>query len=447
MATEVLMPRQGQSVESCIILEWRVKEGDKVNEGDAICEVETDKATFEVEATATGTILGIFYPDGEDVEVLKVIAAIGEEGENIDDLRPADNDSSAEQEDTSATDVVETAQADTSITAPTIQAKTDGIGASPRAKTLANAKGISLNAISGTGPEGRVIERDVQNALVSGAPLTPAAQALMANGNLNAPAVGSGLAGRVLASDLSTASPSDAQISVPTLADIDVPVKGVRKLIAERMKASLSQTAQLTLNASADARQILAYRKECKNSAEALALSGITINDIVMYATVQTLKRYPELNAHFLGDTIRQFGAINLGFAVDTPKGLLVPNIKNAQAMSLKELSMAAKSLATSAIDGSIEPDALSGGTFTITNLGSMGIESFTPVLNAPEVAILGVCTITPRPVMNGSDVEFVPHMGLSLTFDHAAADGAPAGRFLKDVVDSLAHFNLTLAG
>jgi pyruvate dehydrogenase E2 component (dihydrolipoamide acetyltransferase) len=213
------------------------------------------------------------------------------------------------------------------------------------------------------------------------------------------------------------------------------------------MLASLQNTAQLTLNASADARSILGYRSKCKAAPEEAGVGGISINDVVLYATVKTLGEFPELNAHYLGDKIVEFQNIHLGFAVDTPRGLMVPVIRYANLMTLKQLSAEAKRLAMACIEGTIDPDALGGGTFTVTNLGAAGIESFTPVLNAPEVGILGVCAIQPKPVMNGSEVEFVPHMGLSLTFDHCAADGAPAARFLVSLKQKLAAFELTLAG
>ena len=213
------------------------------------------------------------------------------------------------------------------------------------------------------------------------------------------------------------------------------------------MLNSLQSTAQLTLNTSADARSIMGYRAKCKAAPEEAGVGGISINDVVLYATVKTLVEFPELNAHMLGDKMVQFGNVHLGFAVDTPRGLMVPVIRYANLMSLKQLSAEAKRLAKACIEGTIDPDALTGGTFTVTNLGAMGIESFTPVLNAPEVGILGVCAIQPKPVMKGSDVEFVPHVGLSLTFDHCAADGAPAARFLASLRIKLAAFELTLAG
>ncbi len=438
MATEVLMPRQGQSVESCIIIEWKVNEGDVVTEGQPLCEVETDKATFEVEATASGTVLGIFYPADADVEVLKTIAVIGEPGEDISALRPAD-ESAEEPQKKEPAPVVEKAEVQS---VQSVQSAGSG-KASPRAKNLAEKKGVDIAAISGSGPAGRVIERDVAAAQA----ISPAAAAKAAAEGLAVPTTGTGMGGRVLAGDLGRSGGIDAAPAEFPGATTESPVKGVRKVVAGRMLASLQNTAQLTLNASADARSILGYRSKCKAAPEEAGVGGISINDVVLYATVKTLAEFPELNAHYLGDKIVEFENVHLGFAVDTPRGLMVPVIRYANLMTLKQLSAEAKRLAMACIEGTVDPDELGGGTFTVTNLGAAGIESFTPVLNAPEVGILGVCAIQPKPVMNGSEVEFVPHMGLSLTFDHCAADGAPAARFLVSLKQKLAAFELALAG
>jgi pyruvate dehydrogenase E2 component (dihydrolipoamide acetyltransferase) len=445
MATEVLMPRQGQSVESCIIIEWKVSEGDVVTEGQALCEVETDKATFEVEATASGTVLGIFYPAESDVEVLKVIAAIGEAGEDISAMRPVDETPAAAAPAPAVEAKAEAAPAP--VAAPAVPASSATGLASPRAKNLAAKKGVDISTLAGTGPNGRVIERDVAAAQA----VTPAAAAKAAAEGLTIPAEGTGMGGRVTAADLMSVAPEAVGEAVASMdfpgAVKEIPVKGVRKVVAGRMLNSLQTTAQLTLNTSADARSVLGYRTKCKAAPEEAGVGGISINDVVLFATVKTLCEFPELNAHMLGNKIVEFGNVHLGFAVDTPRGLMVPVIRYANLMTLKQLSAETKRLAKAAIDGTIDPDALKGGTFTVTNLGAMGIESFTPVLNAPEVGILGVCAVQPKPVMKGADVEFVPHMGLSLTFDHAAVDGAPAARFLASLRLKLAAFELTLAG
>lgn len=443
MATEVLMPRQGQSVESCIIIGWSVKEGDVVTEGQPLCEVETDKATFEVEATASGTVLGIFYPDDADVEVLKVIAAIGEPGEDVSAMRPADEVADVQP----ATGNVKSEEKPVSQVAPvaapvSVSYETTG-KASPRAKKLAAAKGVDISTVAGTGPDGRVIERDVLAALAGGAPVSPAARAKIA-------AIGSGIGGRILTADVQP--PAAAAPAVPAVPQVsyseetmgalkEIKVKGVRKLVAERMLGSMQTTAQLTMHTSADARAVLSARKQFKVSADK---AGITINDLVLYAVAQTVVEFPDLNAYWLGEKMVQFENVHLGFAVDTPRGLMVPVIRFANKLSIEEISAEAKRLGKACVDGSVDPDMLSGGTFTVTNLGAAGIEMFTPVLNAPEVGILGICNVQPKPVMDKEGgVEFIPHMGLSITFNHCATDGAPAGRFLAKMRDALANLNL----
>lgn len=452
MATEVLMPRQGQSVESCIIIEWKVKEGDTVTEGQALCEVETDKATFEVESPAAGTVLGVFYPQDADVPVLNVIAAIGEPGEDVSAMRPDESTSGDGGQDSERSEpkpeVQQTAPAATDEE-PAASVQPAGTGASPRAKGLASEQGVEISALPGSGPEGRVIERDVKAALEGRSPLSPAAKDKAAVDGMAVPATGSGVGGRILTSDLHSqpvATGGGTAVDFPGPAT-EIPVKGVRKVVAERMMASLQGSAQLTLNTSADARSLLAYRGKCKAAPEETGIGGISLNDLVLFATARTLKDFPELNAHWLGEKMVQFQHVHLGFAVDTPRGLMVPTIRYADQLTLKQLSAETKRLAKACMDGTIDPDALGGGTFTVTNLGAAGIESFTPVLNTPQVGILGICSIEPKPVMKkDGGVEFLPHMGLSLTFDHRAVDGAPAARFLVAIRSQLATIELTLA-
>ena len=449
MATPVLMPRQGQSVESCILVEWTVAPNDKVEKGQIVANIETDKATFEIEAPEGGSILELFAEAGDDIPVLTTIAAIGEEGEDASALRPdgasapagaAEEAGAGEAAPAEPTPVAESAAA-----APV--APVAGAGVSPRARNAAAVKGVDPATLQGTGPGGRVIERDV----VAAQAVSPAAQARAAAEGLAVPSVGSGIGGRVLAADLVTVAPEAVGVAVAAMEfpgnSTEIPVKGVRKIVAERMQASLQNTAQLTLNASADARAMLAYRKKCKAAPEERGVGGINITDFVLYATVKTLTEFPEFNAHWQGDKIVQFENVHLGLAVDTPRGLSVPVIRYANLMSLKQLSAEAKRVAKACFDGTIEPDELIGGTFTVTNIGSMGIESFTPVLNAPEVGILGACATQPKPVMQDGEVQFIPHMGLSLTIDHSAVDGAPGARFLASLREKLAAFDLTLAG
>ena len=212
------------------------------------------------------------------------------------------------------------------------------------------------------------------------------------------------------------------------------------------MLESLQTTAQLTMNSSAEATALLAYRQRLKNSAEGLGLQNVTINDLILLAVSRILPQFPELNAHFQDDNIYQFGQVHLGFAVDTPRGLMVPVIREATALTLKQIAVESKRLATACQEGTINLDELSGGTFTVTNMGLFGIESFTPVLNPPEVGILGIGSLDLKAVEVDGDVQFVKHIGLSLTINHQVVDGAPAARFLQAVARGLADLELLLA-
>ncbi len=454
MATEILMPRQGITVESCVILGWKKREGDEIKAGDTICEVETDKAAFEVESEHEGTLLKVFFEEGADVPVLTPIAVIGQPGEDISGLGPEQVAAKPVEEKPVTAEVAPESSKPTRTVPPPMpvpSASAAGfVGISPRARNLAAAKGLEVSLLTGTGPGGRIIERDVLTALSEREPLTPAAIAALVEQGIQAPAVGTGIGGRVITADLVKEQPSEAvaeaRIEFPGPFK-EIPVKSIRKIIASRMLESLQTTAQVTLNTSADALQLLAYRKRLKESPEELELSGITITDLVLYAVAKTLPRFTFLNAHFLGDTIKEFERVHLGIAVDTSRGLMVPPVRNADLLSLKDLSREAKRLATACQEGKILPDELTGGTFTVTNLGVFGVESFTPVLNPPEVGILGVCTIQPKPVMEDDEVKYIPHLGLSLTFDHRAVDGAPAARFLQELSSALANFDLLLAG
>ena len=330
MATPIIMPRQGQSVESCILTEWKVSVGDTVAEGDVLAVIETDKASFDLESTAAGKILALFWEADDDVPVLANVAVVGEDGEDTDTFRP------------------------------------EGQASAPVAAE----------------PE-------------SSAP---------------APA------------------PAVSQVSVE-------PVKGIRKVIAERMIESLQSTAQLTLHTSFELTQAQAYRAQRLEAGQ----SKVSLNDIIAHGIVKALQNHPELNAHFLGNRIATFEKVHLGVAVDTERGLLVPVIKNASDLSIEQISAEVKKLAGACREGSISPDNLSGGSFTLTNLGMLGVENFTPVLNAPEVAILGVGGIALKPKRTESGaIEYVDTLPLSLTIDHQGVDGAPAARFLQTLVENL---------
>jgi len=451
------MPRQGNTVESCIITNWKVKEGDTVTVETVVCEVETDKAAFEVPAGAAGTVLKLLFASGDDVPVLKPIAVIGAAGEDWQAVVGQNTqETSHEDKKPQKEEQIESPSSSLRVSVPLCDDNSIK-NASPRARNLAEKEALPLNAAQGTGPGGRIIERDVIAALKDKPPLTAAAKAA---GSATAPAIGSGIGGRVTAADLATAA-SNSPVPTPQSplpnegAITETPIKGIRKVIADRMFASLAQSAQFTLNASAPASKLQEFRIGVKSQgdlAEELGLSRVTINDLILFAVARTLPRFPYMNAHKVGDTIKTFERVHLAVAVDTPRGLMVPVIRNANMLSLAQISAEAKWLATACQNGNAKPDDLSGSTFTVSNLGSYGITSFTPVLNAPEVAILGVCGIELKPVSIGdagagsSAVRFEPQIGFSLTINHQAVDGAPAARFLKALGEAVAHIDLLLA-
>ena len=467
-------------MEACTIVRWLKQPGDTVATGELLCEIETDKASFEVESTAAGTMLAHFAGEGEEVPVLTPIAAVGEPGEQP----PAPGGAAggapaAAPEQAAEAGEPETAggvpggpppaatgsgrpakvgaQPATTTAGNGMPSSGRGPSASPRARRRAAELGVDYTALAGSGPSGRIIERDVVAAAQARPALTGAARAVAAAG-APVPATGSGIGGRVTLADLAAAAapaPGAADAGAVPEPVETVPISGVRKLISERMRQSLRDTAQLTMHATADAEAVLAYRARLKASPEHLGLAGVTINDLVLYAVARTLPRYPELNAVVAGDRIERHRAAQLAFAVDTERGLVVPVIGGADRLSIAALAARAHELAAATQSGSISPDLLQGGTFTVTNLGALGVESFTPILNLPQVAILGVGALTLQPVLadpaaagapDPAQVTWRRHLGLSLTIDHRVVDGAPAARFLQALGAAIADIDLLAA-
>ncbi len=461
------MPKMGNSVESCIIVGWKKAVGDVIAEGDTLCEVETDKAVMEVESTAAGTLLGLFYEVGDEVPVMVNIAAVGEPGEDFGELDPGftteaqrTTEGTDEGEVNAASSAVSAVEANAMAAAQAVPAVGEAAAISPRARKLAERKELETAALAGSGPGGRVIERDVEAALASMPKLTPVAKAMVAAGEFEAAGVGTGPGGRVMSRDLTprgtsaAAEQSTADVTQqaasgkqPSDEVTSTPVKGIRAVIASRMLDSLQTTAQLTLNATADARAILAFRKRLKASPEALGLQRVTINDLILLAVSRTLTQYPGMNALYEDKMLHQYSHVHLGVAVDTPRGLMVPTVRYADTLTLQELATEAKRLAVACVESRITPDELTGGTFTVTNLGAFGVESFTPVLNPPQVGILGVGNINLKPIQTeGGEVEFIPHIGLSLTINHQVVDGAPAARFLQTLAQGIGEIELLMA-
>ncbi len=429
MATPVIMPRQGQSVESCIITEWKKNVGDAVQEGDVLFSYETDKSSFEEPAKVGGTLLAVFYNADDDVPCLTNVAVIGNPGESFDEFKPGAEAGAPAAAEAPA------AEATVAEAAPAASATAErATGVSPRARVAADKLGVEVSAATPTGPHGRVIERDVVLAAKEGR-------------------TGTGLGGRVTAADMAapaeaTAPAAAAAAAVSGLEYEDVKMPNLRKVIARAMHDSLSEMAQLTHSTSFDATAMMALRAQLKNAPESMELPKITINDIILYAVSRVLLHYPDLNANCMGDSMRYYKHVNLGIACDTPRGLLVPTLMAADTKSLREIAVESKQLINAAKEGSINPDLLKNGSFTVSNLGVYGIESFTPVVNPPQTGILGVCCTVDR-VRKGADgqIAVYPAMGLSLTYDHRAVDGAPASRFLKELVTALENLSALMVG
>jgi pyruvate dehydrogenase E2 component (dihydrolipoamide acetyltransferase) len=408
MATAVIMPKQGQSVETCIITKWFKAKGESVTAGDILFSYETDKAAFDLESPADGTLLDIFFPEGSEVPVLSNVAVIGKSGEET----AAFNQGQATISAPVPPPVPEAAgkiHADNIPQHEIVFTPGDSrIRISPRAKRLAEENGINYRDLTGSGPNGRIISADIVNLASGGA---------------------------------RTSVPSSA--AGPEYSE--QPLSNVRKLIARGMHTSLQNSAQLTHHMSADVRRILDTRQKIKE----IISSGknqqdITLNDMICWCVIRALEKFPEANSHFLDDRIRTFRKVHLGIAVDTQRGLMVPVVKNASDMDLVGLSSSLKSAADACKKGSISPELIqsTAATFTVSNLGNYGVEMFTPVINLPQVGILGVCTIISRPANMGNNIfGFVPYIGLSLTYDHRAIDGGPATLFLKEIKEQIENF------
>jgi pyruvate dehydrogenase E2 component (dihydrolipoamide acetyltransferase) len=441
MAVVVILPKQGQSVESCIITEIKKKKGDTVKKGDVLFSYETDKASFEEESPIDGVVLESFYNENDEVPVLLDMMVIGQPGDEYAAMlqggAPVATESQeprAKSQDTEPVKVVETNQPVNPLTSqPSQQPINQSVFVSPRAKNLAAKEALNASELAGSGPNGRVIEKDVLAALENRPKLTPLAKKIAAEEGIQPQGAGSGLAGTAKAADL--LPPVNA---VYGLDYEDKKLSNMRKIIAKSMHSSLQNSAQLTHHLGADARKIQSLRKKAKKAFEAGTLSAnLTINDFVCFAVIKALKKFPNVNSHFTGDAMRLFNKVHLGLAVDTERGLMVPAVRNADDLSIIGLSNQMKEVANSCKKGAIAPELLAAeaATFTVSNLGAYGVEMFTPVINLPQSAILGVNTIVPRPKDLGDGVYgFVPYIGLSLTYDHRALDGGEATRFLKQI-------------
>jgi pyruvate dehydrogenase E2 component (dihydrolipoamide acetyltransferase) len=449
MSIDVRVPTTGNAGEDAVIVDWSVSVGSQVSAGDVLVTLETAKATIEVEAPEGGEVLQILYESGAEVPEHEVLAILGAAGEVVARSEPAsDADDPGASAPASATPAVAVtdAAADADAAAAAAAASAAGetapasasasttaghrVKASPRARILAERNGIDLTAVTGSGPGGRIIIADVlaakKQAPAQQAPTQQAASHSAPSQSAPAqPAPATTPAAASAPAPLPPAAQPDAEFDL-------VPVRGARKVTAQRMLASLQGTAQVTLTRYADATAMLAYVKRLRAVTEARELPKIGVNDVLLFATARAVVKHPAANSVFDWDGIRQYRSVNLGFAVDTGQALLVPVIPGADRLSLAEVAAAAKASIEKARTGKLTTPEMEGGTFTVSNLGGLGVHWFTPVLNTPQSCILGVGAA------HQTHPEAPGLLPLSLTFDHRAIDGAAAAALLADIAKAI---------
>lgn len=472
MAIEVYIPKLGQTVEEVKLVEWLVQDGAKVSRGDAIVEVETDKANFPVEATADGTIHIGPYAVDQVVPVLTVVATIGAADEKFVGGMIQGED-----------DTVTSGQGDTVTAADHLVTLSPShpvkVFASPRARKLAAAEHVNLAELTPTGGGGvRVVEKDVQAYLDTAPKATPLAEKLAAEAGISLRKLaGTGPAGKITKEDveaaIKAAAPAaavpppaaPAPVAAPTapvaprpapaapLPEVEVaervPLKGVRGIIADRMGTSVHTTARVTLMLEVDATEFVAARERIKAKVAEEWGFAPGYNDLLAKIVAAGLRKFPYMNARLAPDAIERLAHINMGMAVDTERGLLVPVIRDADQKSLRQFGQEFREMVDRARKSKALPDDITGGTFTITNLGMYDIEGFTPVINLPEAAILGVGKILPKWVFRPESPDkpvLRQMMTLSLVFDHRVIDGAPAAKFLQYVKQVVEEPYLLLA-
>lgn len=397
MGTVVTMPKLGLTMTEGSISKWHKKEGERVEKGEIIAEVATDKINYELEAPEGGILRKILIEPDAKVPVTAPIAIIAEADEDISGLLPKGTPEAAP-----------TAQAEAmSPPAPAaVQTSTpQAIKASPAAKKLAKDHGVDLSLVTGTGPGGRIVEKDVEDYIErqKGAVTRPAAK------------------------------PEEAPSAAPAAPPKRLPLTGMRKVIAQRMSESWHTSPMVTLNSEADASGLKSLRNNLKDAFEKRG-TNLSYNYILLKICAQALVEFPKLNARLEGDEVILQDEVNIGLAIALEDGLIVPTVKNVEKKELFQIAKETEGLIERAHSNKLTPDDISGGTFTITNLGMFDVRDFTPIINPPQCAILGVGTMMDRPVVIDGEVAIRPIVVLSLTFDHRIVDGAQGAQFLKRI-------------
>jgi pyruvate dehydrogenase E2 component (dihydrolipoamide acetyltransferase) len=451
MTEDLFIPQLGQTVEDVVLISWLVDDGVKVDFGDPVLEVETDKAVFNVEANAKGFLYKGIYEVGETVPVLTVVATIGKKGEGFSPSREMLSISTGD-EDLKTQENARSGKSEQKLPlGGTQMSEREKIFSSPRARKLADEKQVDLSHVSPTGGKGlRVVEQDVLDYLDQKLKATPIASAMAQKMGLDITSLkGSGPNGTVVKSDVEDAikemlnkMKSSSQSSLTSLDHVEadiinrIPLKSIKKKIFDHMGLSVHTTARVTLVTEADATDLVAIRDRFQN--QVFEKWGFTpgYNDFLGFIVAQTLGELPYMNSRLSqdGKSIEILRNVNLGIAVDTDRGLIVPVIKNADQKNLREIGITLRELVDRAKSGHSLPEDLHAGTFTITNLGPFDVDAFTPVINLPEAAILGIGRIRDKVVPFKGEIKIRKMLTLSLVFDHRLVDGAPAARFLQNI-------------
>ena len=448
MASEIVLPQWGMEMQDGTIVRWLKQEGDAVAEGEPIVEVETAKLQTELESTASGVLSRIVAQEGEIVPIRGVLCVIAEPGEEIPGAAaPA-----------AAATAAPAAPATTAPASAGASNGARGVQVVPAARRLARDRGVDLAQVRGSGPGGRVLLADVEAALQAPAgpasdgapepagrvPVVPAARRLARENDIDlATVAGSGPQGRILIEDVEAAiaarsAPAPAVAPEPS-ADGVVPLTGIRGAVATRMLQSIQSTAQVTLTTEAVVTEAMQLRRGLSRHHAEEAGGNIGPLPVVVKATAEALKRHPRMNAIETTDAdggaqVQMLSEINIGLAVALDEGLVTPVIRGADGKTLAQLAAENRDLAARTREGRTRPEEISGGTFTITNLGANDIDGFTPIINPPQVGILGVGRVVEKPVIVNGEIAKGETMYLSLTFDHRVIDGAPAAEFLQTV-------------
>ena len=422
---QVVMPKLGLIMTEANLLEWHKTDGERVQKGEILFSFESDKSVVEIESPASGVVQTL-VPVGTLVAVQTPIAMIHPEGSEI--TAPAD---------VPAPPTERPAPISGGEAAPKVESHPAGLRATPKARKAARTRGIDLSAISGTGPRGMIVSADLA-AIPAAEPVraTPVARKMAADCGINLQNVtGTGPGGRITREDVSAAIAALAQggqtspaASAP--ARTPLPLEGLRGLIAERLSASWNERPQVTLHSEVDATELVAVRNRKLTSAG----EKISFNAYFVAAVARALAAFPAVNAQLTEAGLVQLDAINIGLAIDTERGLVVPVLKDVGKLSLLGIEAGLTDLVVRTLSGKTLPEDFQGGTFTVTNLGAFGIDSFTPILNPPEAAILGLGRIKGKPVAIGELIGIRQMVTLSLSFDHRLNDGAPAARFLQHI-------------